>query len=300
MAWNSTVFKTRALTALVFVAVMLLGLLVHCYLYVLLIAIIHFGAWWEYSTIANNITNSKPHPLLGIGFMVSGASFLCWATTHIYVVERLSLVQNFGLFFAVSGFLLIVLGIFKTKVIKVNTITFYLLGLPYITLSCSFLIQLASTTYYTNTLVNSWLPYGILLPAFVITCMWINDTMAYIVGSLIGRTPLSSISPKKTWEGTIGGIVLCACIVGISMYYISVTYLPCIALWQWITLALVASVLGTIGDLVESKLKRMANLKDSGSFMPGHGGFLDRFDSLLFATPFMWLLFYIIIRQGGC
>jgi phosphatidate cytidylyltransferase len=125
----------------------------------------------------------------------------------------------------------------------------------------------------------------------LIATIWINDTMAYIVGSLIGKTPLSSISPKKTWEGTIGGIILAV---------VTVTLLGIFVLhgegWQFAVLAGVAAIAGTFGDLLESKLKRMAGVKDSGQIMPGHGGFLDRFDSLLLAIPFVWIICILFLR----
>jgi phosphatidate cytidylyltransferase len=112
--------------------------------------------------------------------------------------------------------------------------------------------------------------------------------MAYIVGSLIGKTPLTKISPKKTWEGTIGGAILAVVVVsGLFYSLIDKNFIYII-----IVIAAIAAIIGTLGDLLESKLKRMANVKDSGSFMPGHGGFLDRFDSLLLATPFVWLFLY--------
>ena len=105
--------------------------------------------------------------------------------------------------------------------------------------------------------------------------------------SFIGKTPFSSISPKKTWEGTIGGALLCMTVIAVAGHYIPVAK---IINWQhWFCIAAICAVFGTMGDLLESKLKRMADIKDSGSFMPGHGGFLDRFDSLLIATPFVWL-----------
>ena len=113
--------------------------------------------------------------------------------------------------------------------------------------------------------------------------------MAYIVGSLIGKTPLSKISPKKTWEGTIGGIILCVIVISLIGYFNTSYYFA-----DWIFISLFVRFFGTFGDLLESKLKRMANVKDSGTMMPGHGGFLDRFDSLLVATPFVvYIIFYL-------
>jgi phosphatidate cytidylyltransferase len=124
--------------------------------------------------------------------------------------------------------------------------------------------------------------------------MWINDTMAYLVGSFIGRTPLSVVSPKKTWEGTIGGVLLTVLIAGTLLPRIVSDHLPPDTPMplQWVDgslMALLAAVFGTAGDLFESKLKRMAGVKDSGRILPGHGGWLDRFDSLLWATPVIWL-----------
>ena len=129
--------------------------------------------------------------------------------------------------------------------------------------------------------------YHALIPCSIIFSIWINDTMAYIVGSLIGKTPFSKISPKKTWEGTIGGALLCVVVIALLGNFIPVAKV--IAVKDWIVIAAICALFGTAGDLLESKIKRMANAKDSGSFMPGHGGFLDRFDSLLVATPFVWV-----------
>ena len=115
--------------------------------------------------------------------------------------------------------------------------------------------------------------------------------MAYIVGSLIGKTPMTVISPKKTWEGTIGGILLCI----ISITAIGIFYLQGEG-WQFAGISAIAAIAGTFGDLLESKLKRMAGVKDSGHIMPGHGGFLDRFDSLLVAVPFIWIFCILFMR----
>ena len=129
--------------------------------------------------------------------------------------------------------------------------------------------------------------YSPLFPCAIIFSIWINDTMAYLVGSMIGKTRLSTISPKKTVEGTVGGMILCVIIIGFFSYLIpEAAAIPVI---HWLSIAAISAVFGTLGDLIESKLKRRAGVKDSGKIMPGHGGFLDRFDSMLVAAPFVWL-----------
>ena len=170
---------------------------------------------------------------------------------------------------------------------KSKFLLYSVFGLIYITMPILMMIYMGiEWRIYTADNTNEVI-YHDLIPCSIIFSIWINDTMAYIVGSLIGKTPLSKISPKKTWEGTIGGALLCVLLIALLGYFIPVA--KAIAVKDWIAIAAICAVFGTAGDLLESKIKRMANVKDSGSFMPGHGGFLDRFDSLLVATPFVWM-----------
>lgn len=167
---------------------------------------------------------------------------------------------------------------------------YLLLGIVYLSLSWALFIDLKAYDPIATAAATS-IP---LLPLFVLGCMWINDTMAYLVGSFIGRTPFSAISPKKTWEGTLGGLLLTVLIAGSLLprflaHRLSPGALMPLAPQDGYLLALLAAVFGTAGDLFESKLKRMAGVKDSGQIMPGHGGWLDRFDSLLWATPVIWI-----------
>jgi phosphatidate cytidylyltransferase len=165
------------------------------------------------------------------------------------------------------------------------------LGLFYITLPIIMLIDLGfdASIFAKDQGVENLhtMDYSYVIPCGIIFSIWINDTMAYLVGSVIGRTPFSKISPKKTWEGTAGGAILCVIAIGYFSGHINAAKV--LSTTHWIIIAAICAVAGTGGDLLESKLKRMANVKDSGSIMPGHGGFLDRFDSLLIAVPFVWL-----------
>ena len=174
------------------------------------------------------------------------------------------------------------------KINRSGFLLYAILGLIYITMPILMMLCLGIEIriHTVNDNVNE-VGYHQLIPCAIIFSIWINDTMAYIVGSLIGKTPFSKISPKKTWEGTIGGAMLCVVVMALLGYLIPPA--KTIAVKDWIAIAAICAVFGTLGDLLESKIKRAAHVKDSGTFMPGHGGFLDRFDSLLIATPFVWL-----------
>lgn len=122
--------------------------------------------------------------------------------------------------------------------------------------------------------------------------IWCNDTFAYICGKLFGKHKLyEKISPKKTIEGFIGGLLFTQIAAFVIFRYMEIGA----SLTFWMCTALGISIIGTIGDLIESKYKRQAGVKDSGSIMPGHGGILDRFDSILFAAPFIFLIYKLII-----
>lgn len=169
---------------------------------------------------------------------------------------------------------------------KIDPVSYKLksfLGVLYITLPITLLILIRTSGQLFND--ESILK---VVPCGIIFSIWINDTMAYIVGSLIGKNPLAKISPKKTWEGTIGGALLCIILITLIGYFSRYYNFT-----DWIVIATCCAVFGTLGDLLESKLKRMAKIKDSGSIMPGHGGFLDRFDSLMVATPFVALYYFL-------
>lgn len=126
--------------------------------------------------------------------------------------------------------------------------------------------------------------------AFLIT--WSNDTMAYTVGILVGRTPLfPRVSGKKTWEGSIGGLAgaVAAALIARS------TFAPFLLLWHALVLGFFGGIIGQLGDLVESMIKRDAALKDTSKTIPGHGGVLDRFDSLLFTSPFLYYFLKYVV-----
>ncbi|HEY9256834.1 phosphatidate cytidylyltransferase [Chitinophaga sp.] len=283
-------FFTRTASALVFVAVMLGGILWADYTFFLLFFLIGCFALQEYFKLIRHIDPdyaSVPawHKW---GATIAGAAILLTFTGNNFQIAQIP-TGLIGWWIAVIFLLVMPLGeVLMSKDFSLKNIGYSAIGLLYIVIPFGLLINIrlnAINIHYTPLDVGT--APGWLIPLLLIIFIWINDTMAYIVGSLIGRTPFApAISPKKTIEGTVGGMILAVATAGVYGHFWGGGYL---ALQHWIALALIAAVFGTIGDLIESKLKRMAGVKDSGSIMPGHGGFMDRFDSLLLAAPFAWI-----------
>ncbi len=295
MAFNRQVFKIRTLTAIIFAAVMLVGLLWNQWSFLVLFSIIHFGCWWEYLKLTEKIHQTSFHPYIKLGLMLMGYGLMLWFCGPAYHINSYGIKENISLPVSAAGFGLLLFGIFQKNRIKLKAFGMAMLGLVYISLSWGLMIDLYKLIdiHIHDTI---FVLAANFIPLIIISSIWINDTMAYIVGSLIGKTPLSKISPKKTWEGTVGGIILATAVVGLVFPLIYVGELNWPLPLFFGLIALIASLAGTFGDLLESKLKRMAGVKDSGSLMPGHGGFLDRFDSLLLAAPFVWLYVHLFMR----
>ena len=295
MAFNWQTFRIRTITSLIFVGVMLTGLLWNQWSFFILFSIIHFGCWWEYLKLMEKIHTTTFHPYIKLGLMVMGYALMLWFCGPAYQVNGYSIKENISLPVSAAGFALLLTGIFQKNKISFKNFGAALFGLLYISLSWGLMMDL----YKSNDFRFSGTRYitgANFIPLVIIAGLWINDTFAYLIGSLFGKHPLTKISPKKTWEGTIGGIILCIAL----MFF----------LWNSVVysihdnninavvgiIATVAAITGVFGDLFESKLKRIAGIKDTGNIMPGHGGFLDRFDSLLMATPFVWLYVQLCIK----
>lgn len=280
MALNMPTFYKRTGSALVFAAIMLTGLLWdNTWPFLLLICIINALCLREFYDLLQLIDKDKHWPAwLHISMQVLSLFllvFLALPAGFSPVQKPLTLV--FALTPLVAPALLMAATLPKKTALP--ALLHGASGLFYITLP---MILLAKMRHH-----------DLLLPMAIFALIWINDTMAYIVGSFIGKTPFSPISPKKTWEGTAGGAILT--IIAAAVY----GYLPVIytihdsSLTDWVMIALCVAVAGTLGDLLESKLKRIADVKDSGTMMPGHGGALDRFDSVLIAIPVVYVYYSI-------
>ena len=238
---------------------------------------------YEYRTLLqqNNIKISIAFYAVGllVYFIVSYASLWIFILPYASLwAVNLMLMLIFALIFT-----LFIVGLFSKQEQPFQSIAYSVLGILWI------VIPFAVVNYVP--LLRSSSGKFLLLSVFIF--IWLYDTLAYCVGRLIGKHRLfERISPQKSWEGAIGSTVLTLA----AAYFADLLFpmLPLTSL-QWMGLALVIIVFGTLGDLVESMFKRQLSVKDSGTILPGHGGILDRLDSILFAAPLALLYMLYIL-----
>ena len=288
LALNTKTLLVRTGSALVFGAIMLAAFLGPIWAFGLLMLVVHFLCIREFFMLLDRIIRIPSSVISQFIAQIAGLLFLTalliplLSRQSFFSIPKETTVN--ALPSLLSGFFIAGLLLYPALVLlrtalsrsatPVHAAVVFTSHL-YITLSLSLLLimRVASPVY----------------PLALIACIWMNDTFAYLSGSLIGRTPLTPISPKKTWEGTLGGALLTIGVAAlVSHFNPNYPYLLTIGM------ALCAALPGTLGDLLESRLKRLADVKDSGNIMPGHGGALDRFDSLLVAVPFAFCYLYLL------
>ncbi len=266
-------FFTRTLTAAIFVAI-LLGCTYYSQIsFCILFLIITILGVWEFYTLAEKQKVNKPQKVLGT--LVGAILFSSNSFVAVGILAPQGLIINIPFFF-----LIFITQLYVKEANPFRNIAFTLLGVIYVAVPFSLLNYiLVFTGEYS---------FHILFGFFFI--LWCNDAGAYLAGSAFGKNKLfERVSPGKTWEGSIGGAIISYLIaIIISGWYTDIT------LFDWLVIASILIVIGTLGDLVESLYKRSKNVKDSGTLLPGHGGILDRFDSLLMATPFVFTYLYIV------
>ena len=222
---------------------------------------------WEFFTISEKEEN-KPHKITAT--LLGGMLFITNALFCLNCAGFEILLLNIPLLFFIF-----IIELFSNQPHPFRNIAFTLLGIFYIALPFSLLnhIVLSNGTYKPEILIGIF---------FII---WTNDTFAYLTGSRFGKRKLfERISPKKSWEGSAGGAAF-----SLLVAFIISKYFEDLSLSNWIIVSIIVIVMGTLGDLVESLYKRSMNIKDSGTILPGHGGILDRFDSLIFSIPFVFI-----------
>jgi phosphatidate cytidylyltransferase len=267
-------FVQRVATSVVFVIVLVGGTILHSsVLFAIFTAIVLIGML-EFYKIAIKASH-KPQ-------LVSGLIFGLYILTSNFLIA--ANMASMKLYFLYIPFVavFVVIELFRQNKKPFSNIAVTLFGAVYVSMPFGLLSYLVFYPPFGNHYNPSFLIAYFLL-------MWANDSGAYIVGSLIGKHKLfERISPKKTWEGFFGGAVFTL----LAAWLVS-HFLHEIDLIHWILVGIITFSIGTIGDLFESQLKRGVDMKDSGKILPGHGGILDRFDSILLSAPIVFV--YLMI-----
>ena len=211
-------------------------------------------------------------------FLISGILFMLLAAiTILNTIE-----YRWITYFAIAYLSITIIVFILSNNISIKEIT--LLGSAQIWLGFTLLC------YFYLGRITEHAGFNSLLLILLIIIIWVNDIFAYLTGNVIGKHPLSkNISPGKTIEGFLGGILF-----SVLTGYIIAQYIENANEIKWMAISVVIAITSTLGDLFESKIKRETAVKDSGNVFPGHGGMLDRFDSLLFSAP-AFLLLYLIL-----
>ena len=255
--------RLRAITALFFVIVMVGSMLLGRYVFAGFFVLLSGYCLNEFYRI---VADDSARPQRSAGLLLGVSGFALVAASELTGLDSRQLLLLVPLAIAVF-----IIPLYQKQGKPFGGIGLTLLGVVYVVLPfiAFFFLGFVSGTY------DYRLPLGFML------ILWGNDTGAYLAGKFLGKHRLfERISPNKTWEGFVGGVLL-ALVTALVLAH----YFPVLVRWQWLGMALVISLFGTFGDLVESMLKRSQQVKDSGAVLPGHGGLLDRFDGLLFAAP---------------
>lgn len=267
--------KTRAITGFFFVLAMLGSILLGGYVF--------FGSYLLLSVVIllefyRMVRTSGIRPHRNIGVMAAILLFLMTGGYHFLQFQSKYLLLTVPLIFSVF-----ISELYKKEKIPFANIAYTILGLVYISVPFCFFFGLG--------FLNVERTFHYVFPLAFLLMLWGNDTGAYLFGVRFGKRKLfERHSPKKSWEGFFGGMF-----TAMLVAYVLSTQFLFISLPAWIGVAFLIACFGTIGDLIESMYKRSLDVKDSGSFLPGHGGFLDRFDGLLLSAPFVYVYLYLIL-----
>lgn len=253
----------RILTALVGVTVIIGSIFLDAWAFTIVFTLISLLTHYEYIRTTSQATNKSPRIII-VFALLTGLFII--QLLHPFIADPFN--NSHTLFLLILPIALI-MELYFNRDAPFQQVGLFALGVLYIPYIFGLFI---ATTLSTGT----WFALGVL-------CMvWCNDTFAYFAGRWMGKHKLfERISPKKTWEGFFGGMVMTI----VCGFVFSQMYNAVLSPLEWMALGLIVSISGTYGDLAESLLKRSIHIKDSGSLLPGHGGFLDRFDGFLLAVP---------------
>ena len=269
---------TRAISGAVFLAIVIGAIFAGEYVYSAVMLFVAVMCMFEfYRALRQNDAPVKMLP----GIIVGALAYCAIALACLHPQYLILMLMAFPLLF-----LLFLYQLWQRDERPFESIAYTVLGVVYIAFPLAFTHLLAKPSFIAgHTEYMPWVMLG------VMSLQWTSDTFAYLTGISIGRHPLfARHSPKKSWEGFCGGLAF-----SIFAGYLIGTYFDTpFSVADWMIMGGMVPITGTLGDLTESMFKRSMGLKDTGKIMPGHGGLLDRFDSLLMSTPF--LLGYLLIK----
>ncbi len=267
-----TNLQQRLLVGVAGATIIISGICLNQWTYLFVIFVISIISLMEFHSLVNSAgiaTNKFVGVLLGLILMFGS-----------FFVAAGYLKPSFYLFFFALTFILFFIELFQTHDKPFERTAFSFLAIVYTALPYSLL----------NYVVFRSGEYNFRIILGILFLLWANDTGGYFGGRFLGKHKLyERISPKKTWEGSISGALFSIAIAFVLRYFF-----PEFNIWTWIGLSLVIVIAGSMGDLVESQLKRSLSIKDSGTSLPGHGGFLDRFDGLIISLPFIVVYFELL------
>jgi phosphatidate cytidylyltransferase len=270
---------TRSISGIVYVSLVVLSALFSRDVFIILFCAFAFICLLELMPMIR-LRQWFIYPILPIAYY-----FIVWKSVSmefIYLILIATLLVNIYL---IRDLVLVdKIALFNTKK--------HIIALLYLIGSSLFLALIPDVVAKTNFVQDSF-QEELIIGIFVI--IWTNDSFAYLFGKNFGKHKLMKrISPKKTIEGFLGGLIMAIASGAGLFFYLESIGIINYSVWDWMIIAFVVAFFGTIGDLIQSKIKRQAEVKDSGSIMPGHGGIFDRMDSIIFAAPFAYATFLII------
>lgn len=267
-------FLKRLSTAVVYVVLLIGSLLYSPYSAAIFFGLVSLFSLKEFYGFFKHKEDIHPQQLNGLllGLFII-LTYIFWQLSYIPLKLLLLAIPLVCLLFVAE--------LYRNKNNPILNIATTLSGILYIIVPFCLLFSLAfglNTSYSPN----------LILGFFFI--LWLNDTSAYLIGVKFGKNKLfPRISPNKSWEGSIGGAIF-----GLSMGYVNYILFPEISLMDWMVISTIIVVFGSLGDLVESLFKRSLGIKDSSNILPGHGGFLDRFDGIFIAAPMVYIYTYFM------
>lgn len=272
----------RTLSGAVLAVVVLGAILWSQWSFGLLLAVLLVGGMMEFYSLAGK-RGSRPQRVIGLvtGLVLFALNF-AFVSDDIQILGAANRAFGSGMAFLLLLLPVTFIGeLYRRGENPAGNIGTTLLGVIYVAMPLSLML------YFPIIASDVWSPWVMLFYIFII---WANDVFAYLVGMSIGRHRLCErLSPKKSWEGFFGGVVGAVVMGLVAARVLGDSYAA------WAGLALVASVTGVLGDLVESMFKRAAGVKDSGTLIPGHGGVLDRFDAMLLSAPFVFVYMLFVM-----